>query len=103
MIKIILFCATGVTTNMLIRKMEEAAKAKNVEVSVKSYPEAQIERVLVDADVVLVGPQIRHSLETIAIHCQAMKIPVEMISPKDFSLMNGDRVLEQALRMHAHG
>ena len=38
MLRIRLFCANGMSTSLLVKKMEEAAKEKGKEVDIKAYP-----------------------------------------------------------------
>ncbi|MBR2804645.1 MAG: PTS sugar transporter subunit IIB, partial [Eggerthellaceae bacterium] len=38
MLVIRLFCAAGMSTSLLVRKMEEAAKAEGTEVDIVAYP-----------------------------------------------------------------
>jgi len=48
---------------------------------------------------VLIGPQIRFALKKIAAECEKYNIPVEVITPQDYGMMNGAKVLEQAIRL----
>ena len=99
MINIVLFCSTGLSTNLLIRKIEQAAESKDIEVTVKSYPESMMEKHIKDADVVLVGPQIRHAIKQLKEECDRYNIPIEVISTRDYGYMDGEKVLNQALRL----
>ena len=44
MLRIRLFCANGMSTSLLVKKMEEAAKEKGKEVDIKAYPILDMER-----------------------------------------------------------
>jgi len=99
MIKIVLFCSTGLSTNLLIRKMENAAEGKDIEISVQSYPESLMKKYIKDADVVLVGPQVKHAITEIKEECDRYQIPLEVISTRDYGYMDGEKVLNQALRL----
>ena len=44
MLKIRLFCANGMSTSLLVKKMEEAAAEKGKEVDIKAYPILDMER-----------------------------------------------------------
>lgn len=44
--KIYLFCNAGMSTSMLVNKMKEAAKSKNINVEIEAYPVATIEKYL---------------------------------------------------------
>lgn len=101
MINIVLFCSTGLSTNLLIRKMEIAAEEKNLEIRINSYPEAQKLLFIRDADVVLIGPQIRFALPEIQEECKKHHVPLEVINSNDYGLMDGEKVLNQALRLYS--
>lgn len=78
MIKILLCCASGMSTSLLVEKMKRAATKQNVE-----------------ADIIFLGPQVRYAKEEI--QKTVGSIPVYMIGMKDYGMMNGDSVLAQAL------
>lgn len=101
MITIVLFCSTGLSTNLLIRKIELAAEKKEMEVDVKSYPESVMNNHIKGADVVLVGPQIRHAIGEIKEECDRHNIPIEVISAKDYGMMDGEKILAQAMRLYS--
>ncbi len=101
MITIVLFCSTGLSTNLLIRKMEVAAEKKELEVNVKSYPESVMKNHIHGADVVLVGPQIRHAIDEIKEECDQYHVPIEVISTRDYGMMDGEKILAQALRLYS--
>lgn len=56
---IVLFCAAGMSTSLLVTKMQDAAKAKGEEAEIAAYSIAEMDSVIDKADVVLIGPQIR--------------------------------------------
>lgn len=99
MIKIVLFCSAGMSTSMLISKIEKAAKARGLEVSVGAYPESQMSKYVPMADVVLLGPQIRYALPKAKKICAEKGVPVDLIAPQDYGMMNGEKVLDQALKL----
>ena len=86
MIKILLCCASGMSTSLLVEKMKRAATKQNVEnTDLKD----------VEADIIFLGPQVRYAKEEI--QKTVGSIPVYMIGMKDYGMMNGDSVLAQAL------
>ena len=50
-----------------------------------------------EADVILIGPQIRYELP--AVKEIAGDIPVDAIDMRDYGMMNGPKVLDQALAL----
>jgi len=99
MINIVLFCSTGLSTNLLVKKMEQAAKEKDLMIKVASYPESVMKKYIDGADVVLVGPQVRHALLEIKEVCDEHHVPMEAISVRDYGTMDGEKILSQALRL----
>lgn len=99
MIRIRLFCATGFSTGMLVKKMEEAAKERNVDVDIKACPQGKLDDCIDDADVALLGPQVAYTLDKSRKSCQKKGIPVDVIPMQDYGLMNGDNVLKFALKL----
>lgn len=99
MINIVLFCSAGLSTNLLVKKIESTAKEKALDVQVASYPESVMKKYIEGADVVLVGPQVRHALLEIKEVCDAHQVPMEAISARDYGAMDGEKILTQALRL----
>lgn len=97
--RILLFCSAGMSTSLLVTKMQKAAKAMGTEVSIEAFPEAEMPSHLDDADVVLLGPQIRFALNRAKKLCSEKGIPVDVINSMDYGMMNGEKVLETAIKM----
>ena len=75
--KIVLLCASGMSTSMLVKKMQEAAKADGYECSIDAFSASEAATKAADADVVLLGPQIRFQKNKIA--AQIPNVPVDAI------------------------
>lgn len=100
MIKIRLFCAAGMSTSVLVAKMQEAAKAKGVEADIEAFPESTMGKKLEEGiDVALLGPQVRYKLPSAKKLCSAKGVPVDVINSVDYGMMKGDKVLDFALKM----
>ena len=52
----------GMSTSLLVKKMEEAAKEKGKDVDIGAYPFTESERVIEGVDVALLGPQVGYCL-----------------------------------------
>jgi PTS system cellobiose-specific IIB component len=99
MVTIKLFCASGMSTSVLVSKMKEAAKTKGVEAEIVAFPESQMDRHLDSMDVALLGPQVGYTLGKAKKLCEPKGIPVEVIPMVDYGMMNGAKVLELALKL----
>ena len=92
--KIILLCAAGMSTSMLVKKMQEAAAAQNYECTIAAFPTSEAQAQASDADVILLGPQVRFSVGKCKEECPC--IPVEAIDMRMYGRMDGKGVLEFA-------
>ncbi|MFW2489794.1 PTS sugar transporter subunit IIB [Clostridium chromiireducens] len=99
MIKIRLFCAAGMSTSLLVNKMKEAAKTKGIEVDIEAFPEGQMDKHLDNVDVALLGPQVGYTLAKAKKVCEPKGIPIDVIPMVDYGMMNGEKVLEFALKV----
>ena len=94
MIKIILACAGGFSTSLLVSKMQRAAEKKGIDVEIEAIAETNVENYS-DMDILLLGPQIGHRLSILE---KEVKCPVMTIDQYDYGTMNGEKVLEFALQ-----
>lgn len=92
---ILLVCNAGMSTSMLVKKMQDAAKSENIEVNIEAKSLTEAKKSIESADMILVGPQIRYELNNLK--KVAPNIPVEAINMQDYGMMNGKKVLKQAL------
>lgn len=99
MLKIKLFCAAGMSTSMLVKKMLEAADKKGLDVQIVAYPESQMDKETEDCDIALLGPQVGYRLKAAEQICKPKNIPVAVIPMVDYGMMNGEKVLDFALNL----
>ena len=95
--KILLFCCAGMSTSLLVTRMEAEAEKRGLDVKIwacseKVFPEEFANE---PADCVLVGPQIRYLLNTLK--KQAGDTPVELIDMRIYGMMDGAKVLDMGL------
>lgn len=94
--KIVLFCGAGMSSSLLVLKIREAAKNIGYECSVNAFDSHSPEKHASDADVVLIGPQIRFVLKDFR---AVLTCPVEVIDMVAYGSMNGPKVLAQARKL----
>ena len=97
--KIKLFCSAGMSTSMLVSRMQDAAKAQGLDAEIDAYPEATIDKETDDCDVALLGPQVRFMLNKAKEVCDPKGVPVGVIAMQDYGMMNGEKVLAAALKL----
>ena len=99
MIKIMLACSAGMSTSLLVTKMQEAAKEKGVECEIWAISEVNLQKEITKCDVLLLGPQVRYILSKAKGLADPHGIPVEVINMMDYGRCNGKAVLERALEL----
>lgn len=94
---IVLLCAQGMSTGMLMNKMRDAASLSGYECTIKAYPVSQAKSVSSNADCLLIGPQVRYELEQVKKDCPG--IPVEVIDMISYGRLDGAKVLAAAIKL----
>lgn len=97
MINIKLFCAAGMSTSLLVKKMRDAAEKAGIEVEIGAYPETELKKRLQGTDIALLGPQIAYKLKEDKKICDEAGVPIAVIPMVDYGMMNGEKVLKFAL------
>lgn len=99
MLRILLACAGGMSTSLLMNKMKEEAEQRGIEVSVDAVGEKTIGNHIGNFDVLLLGPQVRYVLKNVQ-DVVGDKAPFDVIDMRDYGTMNGAKVLDQAIKMY---
>lgn len=98
--RIMLFCAAGISTNMLVLKMEKEAVQQGLEnVLIKAVGSIEFEQEFSHFDVCLLGPQVRYLLRRAKELGVQYNIPVEAIQPLDYGTVNAKKILNQAMSL----
>lgn len=108
--RILLCCAGGFSTNMLMQNMKKVVKesAKLNEEDFKftaipadsleeEIPADSLEEEIDNWDVVLVGPQVSHKIDFIEAVCKPKNVPFAVIDKDVYGQMDGATVLKLAL------
>lgn len=96
MLVIRLFCNQGMSTSLLVTKMEEAAKKQGLEVDIVAYPANEMDSRIDGVDCALLGPQVGYLKAKAAKICEAKGVPMDVIPMIDYGTCNGEKVLEFA-------
>jgi len=99
MLNIMLVCSAGMSTSLLVSKMNKVAESRDLDVKVFAVAEADVKNNLDKVDIVLLGPQVRYLLPRMKEMMEPKGIPVEVVDTISYGTMNGEAVLNQALSM----
>ena len=95
--RIVLFCAGGMSTSLLVNKMREAASAMGKDYSIDAYGLSQVDVQGPDADVILLGPQVRYALKQLQEKFPGK--PIDGIDMRVYGTMNGKGAVEIARKL----
>lgn len=99
---IMLACAVGMSTSMLVQRMQDAAKAAGKDYKIFAKSTADIDSELASAekpDVLLLGPQVQYMKNEVKKKTDEAGIPMDVINMMDYGMMKGDKVLATAEAM----
>lgn len=100
---IMLVCSAGMSTSLLVTKMEAASKEQGLESDIFAISASEVDQVLEtkNIDVLLLGPQVRYLKGQMEGKLEGKAIPVEVINMADYGMMNGANVLKRAVELMA--
>ncbi len=98
---IMLVCSAGMSTSLLVTKMQQAAEDRELDTDIFSVEASGTEEALAnkDVDVLLLGPQVRFMKAEFEekVKATGKDIPVEIINMQDYGMVNGEKILQAAL------
>ena len=95
--KIMLCCNAGMSTSLLVQKMQKEVAARSLDVEIEARPMNEAMDHLDDASIILLGPQIGYAKGDFEKACAGKDIPVEVIPMTDYGRMNAAGIIDAAL------
>ncbi|WZU02621.1 PTS sugar transporter subunit IIB [Erysipelothrix sp. D19-032] len=77
--------------------MKESRDSQGYEVEISTHSVSEAARVGADADIVLLGPQVRFNLSTV--QKQLPEKPIEVIDMRAYGTMNGEAVIAEVKKV----
>lgn len=93
--KVLLACAAGVTTSLVVKKMTDYAILEDLEVEIKAVPVDSAVNVGDQWDCILLGPQVKFALDRF----KGVNEKVAVIPSDIYARGDGKAVLKMALEM----
>lgn len=97
MVNILLVCAQGMSTSLIVKKMITVAENNGIEANIWAVGNGQIQDEYQKADIILLGPQIRFRKKSVEDQIGGY-CPVETIDMVDYGTVNGEAILNKALK-----
>jgi cellobiose PTS system EIIB component len=102
--KIILACAAGMSTSIVVSKMKAAIQARGEDIDVYAIPEGAIEDELATSSegviAILLGPQVRFMKQAAVNTAKPYGIPVDVIDVRLYGTADGEKILDHALQLN---
>lgn len=98
MVNILLCCSAGMSTSLLVTKMQQAAQGRGLEAKIWAVSADEVGKHVDDSDVILIGPQIKFLRGDI--EALAGGKPLDVIPMRDYGMLNGEAVLDLALTLN---
>lgn len=98
---IMLACSAGMSTSLLVSKMQKAAEAASKDYKIFATSASDIDNQLENGsvDVLMLGPQVGYMKGDVKKKTDAKGIPMDVINMQDYGMMNGEKVLASAEKL----
>lgn len=95
--KVLLICAGGMSTSILMKKMEKYAKENDFTLKIEAVGMAAYEDAYKNYDVILLGPQVSYKKAEIQ---AATHLPVDVVAPYDYAIGNTTNIFKQIEKIY---
>ncbi len=93
--KVLLVCAGGMSTSIVMKKMRQYAEKQGIEgFEVQATSVGSFRDIAKDYDVILLGPQIAYKKDDVVAGVNGTK-PIGVIAPTDYAIGNCDNIFKQ--------
>lgn len=93
---IVLLCAAGMSTSLLVKKMLDYAASVGYECTIAAYPVSPIAQEAKEADIILLGPQVKFQLAKIKEQVTCVVEPIDMFA---YGMMDGKKVMTHVIEV----
>ncbi|KYC61121.1 MULTISPECIES: PTS sugar transporter subunit IIB [Heyndrickxia] len=97
--KILLACSSGMSTSLLVSKMRQYAESIGDEAEIWAVGQDQAQDEMANADVLLIGPQMRFMKKKLEKYAEKAGIPIDVIDPVAYGRVDGEAVYKKALEL----
>lgn len=82
---------------MLVERMKAYVNEEQLDVFVDAVPAEDINKIIDQADILLLGPQVNHMEEALKEKYKDSSVKISVVDSMDYGLMNGKKVLKEIL------
>lgn len=96
--KVLLICAGGMSTGILMKKMESYAQKNGIELKIDAIGMSTYEDLYKEYDVILLGPQVSYKKDEIQ---GVTQMPIAVIAAYDYAIGNVENIMKQVDALYA--
>lgn len=96
--KILLVCAGGMSTSILMKKLEQYSADHNLGAEIKAVGLSAYQEEYKNFDIILMGPQVSYRKDEVQ---QKTGLPVEAIPSFDYAIGNAENIFKIANKLYA--
>ncbi|NIZ18734.1 PTS sugar transporter subunit IIB [Entomospira culicis] len=102
MLRILLTCAGGMSSSMVVNALIKEGKNRGMEIESKAVGTAEVAGELESSkwDGILVAPQVRHMLDPLKVTAEAKGVPIVAIKPQAYSPLGAKFLMEHLKEMN---
>lgn len=100
MLRVVILCAMGMSSSVIVNAVRKAATAKNVDIDIHCQPSLNFkDEDFNSVDVVLLAPQIRGQAADIRNYLKDYPVKIGEIGMYEYAIAKGDVVLDNILKL----
>jgi len=97
MLKVMFVCCAGMSTSLLVEKVKKAAESKGIEMDVYALAEADAKKDLAQADILLLGPQVRYLESSFREGIKGTDTKLGVVDMMAYGRLDGEKVVQQII------
>lgn len=97
--KILLVCDMGMSTSLVVKKMQDVAAQRQLEIEIQAKGMQDFKEAIQAYDCALLGPQISYKLAACQAEAAQYGKKVESINMMHYGMLDGAKILDHALTL----
>lgn len=97
--EILFVCGGGASSSFIAQNVGKAGRNAGLDVNVEAIGETELEDYVEGRDVILIGPHLKYLEDDLSEIIDEYDIPYAFISEQDYAKMDGESILQQALKI----
>ncbi|TDO71339.1 PTS system cellobiose-specific IIB component [Halanaerobium saccharolyticum] len=96
---VVLVCTAGMSTSILVSKMNKIAAENEIEINIEALAQSELKNYSKKIDLILLGPQVKYLLNNLERDYKNSEIKFDVIDSVQYGTLNGKAVLNHALTL----